>query len=174
MRQSYAPIALRKRLLALGLPWSRGYLSGMSKRRFPRRFPQPLARVFRRSAPNLDAFEAMGRAAYLSIPEPMRRLLGDVVIRVQDFPDDQTMAEMGLASPYDILGLYRGVPVGYKSAGALPGEVDMIFLYRRPILDYWDAGRESLTDVIRHVLIHEIGHHFGLSDEDMERIEAAG
>jgi predicted Zn-dependent protease with MMP-like domain len=136
--------------------------------------PFSLARVFRRGAPNLDAFEAMGRAAFADIPEQMRRLLGDVVIRVQDFPDAETMAEMGLASPYDLLGLYRGVPVGHKSAGALAGEVDMIFLYRRPILDYWDPGAEDLADVIRHVLIHEIGHHFGLSDEDMERIEAAG
>lgn len=146
----------------------------MSKHRVCRRFPQPLARVFARSAPDLDAFEAMGHTAFADIPEPMRRLLGDVVIRVQDFPDEATMAEMELASPYDLLGLYRGVPVGYKSAGALPGDVDMIFLYRRPILEYWDAGRETLADVIRHVLIHEIGHHFGLSDEDMERIEAAG
>jgi predicted Zn-dependent protease with MMP-like domain len=131
-------------------------------------------RAFGGSTPDLDAFEAMGRAAFADIPERMQALLGDVVIRVQDFPDPETMAEMGLFSPYDILGLYRGVSIGHKSAGALPGEVDMIFLYRRPILDYWDATSEDLADVIRHVLIHEIGHHFGLSDEDMERIEAAG
>lgn len=163
-----------ERVATLGLGRRPVYLSSMSTHRFPRRLPQRLASVFGGSAPNLDAFEAMGRDAFASIPEQMRRLLGDVVIRVQDFPDEATMEEMGLASPYDLLGLYRGVPVGYKSAGALPGEVDMIFLYRRPILDYWDAGAEDLSDVIRHVLIHEIGHHFGLSDEDMERIETAG
>jgi predicted Zn-dependent protease with MMP-like domain len=136
--------------------------------------PFRLARVFGRGAPGLDAFEAMGRAAFADIPERMRALLSDVVIRVEDFPDEATMEEMGLDSPYDLLGLYRGVSIGHKSGGALPGEVDMIFLYRRPILEYWDAGREDIADVIRHVLIHEIGHHFGLSDEDMERIETAG
>jgi len=136
--------------------------------------PFPLARAFARRAPSLDAFEAIGRDALGDIPAEMRAFLNDVVIRVQDFPDEDTMEEMGLDSPYDILGLYRGVSIGFKSAGALPGEVDMIFLYRRPILDYWDPAEEELADVIRHVLIHEIGHHFGLSDEDMERIEAAG
>jgi len=138
------------------------------------RFPQPLAGVDAYGAPDLDAFEAMGRAAFVGIPERLRRLLSDVVIRVEDFPDAETAEEMGLDSPYDLLGLYRGVSIGHKDAGALAGEVDMIFLYRRPILDYWDPGSEDLADVIRHVLIHEIGHHFGLSDEDMERIEAAG
>ncbi|HUT49593.1 MAG TPA: metallopeptidase family protein [Alphaproteobacteria bacterium] len=115
----------------------------------------------------------MGSAAFAAIPERLRGLLGDVVIRVEDFPDAETMAEMELASPFDLLGLYRGVSIGHKTA-ALPGAIDMIFLYRRPILDYWDPGGEDLADVIRHVLIHEIGHHFGLSDEDMERIEATG
>ncbi|MDH3235320.1 MAG: metallopeptidase family protein [Alphaproteobacteria bacterium] len=116
----------------------------------------------------------MGRAAFAAIPERLRALLGDVVIRVEDFPDAETMADMELASPFDILGLYRGISIGHKAAASLPGGVDMIFLYRRPILDYWDPGGEDLADVIRHVLIHEIGHHFGLSDEDMERIEATG
>jgi len=138
-----------------------------------RRFPRSLFGAAEHDAPGLDAFEAMGQAAYVGIPERLRRLLGDVVIRVEDFPDAETMAEMELASPFDILGLYRGVSIGHK-ANALPGAVDMIFLYRRPILDYWDRGSEDLADVIRHVLIHEIGHHFGLSDEDMERIEATG
>jgi predicted Zn-dependent protease with MMP-like domain len=134
-----------------------------------RLFPQSLG-----PAPDLDAIEALGRAAFASIPERLRRLLGDVVIRVEDFPDESVMEEMALASPFDILGLYRGVTLGQKAAVALPGEVDMIFLYRRPILDYREATGEDLTDLIRHVLIHEIGHHFGLSDEDMERIEASG
>ena len=130
--------------------------------------------TLRDRAPDLDAFEAMGRAAFASIPEAMRRLLTDVVIRVEDFPDERVMEEMELRSPFDILGLYRGLPVGHKAAGSLSDEVDMIFLYRRPILDYWVATGEDLAHVIRHVLIHEIGHHFGLSDEDMERIESTG
>ena len=125
-------------------------------------------------APDLDAIEAMGRSAFATIPEGVRRLLSDVVIRVEDFPDPSVMEEMGLRSPFDILGLYRGVSIGHKTAASLPGEVDMIFLYRRPILDYWVATGEDLADIIRHVLIHEIGHHFGLSDEDMDRIEASG
>jgi len=125
-------------------------------------------------APDLDAFEAMGRAAFATIPEAMRRLLTDVVIRVEDFPDERVMQEMELRSPFDILGLYRGMPVGHKAAGSPPGEVDIIFLYRRPILDYWVETGEDLAHVIRHVLIHEIGHHFGLSDDDMERIEGVG
>jgi predicted Zn-dependent protease with MMP-like domain len=80
---------------------------------------------------------------------------------------------MALESPFDLLGLYRGVPIGEKSVSAQPDDVDRIFLYRRPLLDYWCDSGETLSHVIRHVLIHEIGHHFGLSDEEMERIEAA-
>jgi predicted Zn-dependent protease with MMP-like domain len=95
-----------------------------------------------------------------------------VVIRVDDFPDEDTEREMGLATPFDLLGLYRGVPIGEKGTGFTAHDVDMIFLYRRPLLDYWCETEEDLLHLIRHVMIHEIGHHFGLSDEDMERIEA--
>ena len=101
------------------------------------------------------------------------RHVGDVVIHIEEFPDAETEQEMGLESPFDLLGLYRGVTLGHKSVGHVSSDLDRIFLYRRPLLDYWCETGEELTQLVRHVLIHEIGHHFGLSDDDMERIEAA-
>ncbi len=121
--------------------------------------------------PGLAGMETMARAALKTIPAKLRRHVDGVAIRVEEFPDAETEREMGLESPFDILGLYRGVSLDRKSISDAPADVDMIFLYRRPILDYWCETGEDLTHVIRHVLIHEIGHHFGLSDEDMERIE---
>jgi predicted Zn-dependent protease with MMP-like domain len=97
--------------------------------------------------------------------------LGAVVIRVEDFPDDETAEAMELESPFDLLGLYRGVALPRQSVSALRAGIDMIFLYRRPILDYWCETGDDLYDIVRHVLIHEIGHHFGFSDDDMARIE---
>ena len=96
-----------------------------------------------------------------------------MIIRVDEFPDAETEAEMELESPYDILGLYRGVSLDRQSVSDVPHDIDMIFLYRAPILDYWCETGEDLTHIVRHVLIHEIGHHFGFSDDDMERIEEA-
>ncbi len=122
------------------------------------------------TAPTLDEIEEIARAAFDTLPEAFRALVTDIVYRVDDFPDTETEEEMGLASPFDLLGLYRGTPIGEKGSGAYPA-VDMIFLYRRPLLDYWCEVDEDLTHLVRHVLIHEIGHHFGLSDDDMERIE---
>ena len=121
--------------------------------------------------PGLADMEAIARAALATIPEELRRHVGDVVIRVEEFPDEETEADMELDSPFDLLGLYRGVSLDRKSVHDVRHDVDMIFLYRRPILDYWSETGEDLISIVRHVLIHEIGHHFGLSDEDMERIE---
>ncbi len=121
--------------------------------------------------PDLNEFEALARAAFATIPGELRNRVDGVVFRIEDFPDAETCREMGLESPFDLLGLYRGVPLGDKSIQDTPMNVDMIFLYRRPILDYWCETGEDLAHVIRHVLIHEIGHHFGLSDAQMERIE---
>jgi predicted Zn-dependent protease with MMP-like domain len=123
--------------------------------------------------PSLEDIEAIAAGAYASIPEELRRHVGDVVIRVEEFPDEETEQEMELESPFDLLGLYRGIDLAHRSVGQVTTELDMIFLYRRPLLDYWCETGEDLEHVVRHVLIHEIGHHFGLSDEDMERIEAA-
>mgnify|MGYP003668339276 CR=1 FL=1 len=123
------------------------------------------------TAPSLDDIEGIARAAFDTLPETFRSLVGGIVFRIDDFPDPDTEREMGLQSPFDLLGLYSGVPVGEKDAG-MQTAPDMIFLYRRPLLDYWCETEEDLTHLVRHVLIHEIGHHFGLSDEDMEQLEA--
>ena len=122
--------------------------------------------------PSLDDIEKVALEALAGIPFALRRNVVGVIIRVDDFPDPETEAEMGLETPFDLMGLYRGVSLDRKSVIDTPNDVDMIFLYRRPILDYWCETGEDLAWVVRHVLIHEIGHHFGLSDDDMERIEA--
>lgn len=123
--------------------------------------------------PSLADFETIAEAAFDSLPEALARMVGGVSIQILDFPDDDTMREMELESPFDLLGLYSGIPFGEKDGGALATQPDMIFLYRRPILDYWCETEEDLVHTIRHVLIHEIGHHFGFSDADMEGIEAS-
>jgi predicted Zn-dependent protease with MMP-like domain len=121
--------------------------------------------------PSLPDMEEVALRAYATLPEELGRHVRDVVIRVEDFPDADTEHEMELESPFDLLGLYRGIPLDQQSVGMVRQDVDMIFLYRRPILDYWCETGEDLTDILRHVLIHEIGHHFGFSDDDMERLE---
>jgi len=121
--------------------------------------------------PTLFDLETLAQSALATIPDELKRHLGPVIIRVEDFPDEETEIEMELESPFDLLGLYRGVALPHKSVSASSATIDMIFLYRRPILDYWCETGEDLTHVVRHVLIHEIGHHFGFSDDDMERIE---
>jgi predicted Zn-dependent protease with MMP-like domain len=128
------------------------------------------------SAPTLEEIEDLALAAYDSLPARFRRAVGDVIVRIEEFPDEETEREMELESPFDLMGLYRGVSIDRKSVSDLPREPDMIFLYRRPLLDYWCETGEDLPHLIRHVMIHEIGHHFGLSDADMDAIEreAAG
>ncbi|MEX0591073.1 MAG: metallopeptidase family protein, partial [Xanthobacteraceae bacterium] len=107
-------------------------------------------------------------------PEHFRKLCDGVVIHVEEFPDEDVIAEMELESPFDILGLFTGIGLSQDSAVAETGRLpNAVHLYRRPILDYWAEHDESLGAIVTHVLVHEIGHHFGLSDEDMERIEAA-
>lgn len=121
--------------------------------------------------PSVADLESIAQEALTAIPDQLRRHLDNVVIRVEDFPDDEIMEELELESPFDLLGLYHGVDLTRRSVLAQSEDIDMIFLYRRPILDYWCEMEEDLVRVVRHVLIHEIGHHFGFSDEDMERIE---
>jgi predicted Zn-dependent protease with MMP-like domain len=124
-------------------------------------------------APSLDDFEDLAANAFSSLPEEFRALTGDVVFLVQDFPDADVMREMELESEFDILGLFQGPDLGVRVANRGSVEPTMILLYRRPILDYWAEHKEKLGDIVRHVLVHEIGHHFGLSDDQMESIEAA-
>ena len=123
-------------------------------------------------APTLEDLEAIAEAAYAGIPRELTRHVDNVVIRVVDFPDEETMEEMGCETEFDLLGLYRGVDLSRKSTLDVVPNIDMIFLYRGLLLDYWCETGEDLTHLVRHVLIYEIGHHFGLSDDDMERIEA--
>lgn len=121
--------------------------------------------------PTITDIEALAREAMAMIPPELRRWVGHVVVQVEDFPDDDTVEEMGLETPFDLLGLYRGVDLMRKSVLDVQEDMDMIHLYRRPLLDYWCETGEDLRDLVHHVIIHEIGHHFGFSDEDMERIE---
>jgi predicted Zn-dependent protease with MMP-like domain len=123
------------------------------------------------NAPSLDDIEALARQAFAGLPAEFRALTGEIVFMVQDFPDDDVVKDMELESEFDILGLFSGPDLAASEAGHASGHQTMIFLYRRPILDYWAEHGEPLGHIVRHVLIHEIGHHFGLSDDDMEGIE---
>lgn len=126
-----------------------------------------------RHAPSLADIEALAQAAVERLPDLFRSHLGNVILKVQDFPDRDVIEAMGLDSEWDILGLYWGHHVGNPGAdytGSLP---PTIFLYRRPLLDEWSHGEDTLAALVTHVLVHEVGHHFGLSDDDMHAIEAS-
>jgi predicted Zn-dependent protease with MMP-like domain len=123
-------------------------------------------------APTVAEFEAIAHAAYRRLPGRFRALTGDLLIRIEDFPTDEVLDSLDIAAPFDLLGLYSGVDLARKSVMDVTALPDMVFLYRRPILDYWAEHEETLGAILAHVLVHEIGHHFGLSDADMERIEA--
>ena len=135
---------------------------------------QPEHRFATLRAPSPDDIEALAEAAFAQLPASFRRLCEGLVIQVVDFPDEETLEEMDAQSEFDLLGLFRGRGLPGRPAveetGAMP---NMIWLYRRPLLDFWCEGEDSLGAVVSHVLVHEIGHHFGLSDADMETIEAA-
>jgi predicted Zn-dependent protease with MMP-like domain len=122
-------------------------------------------------APDAERIEAIARATIAKLPPEFARHLGDVVLKIDEFADDDILAEMGIESPFELTGLYTGLPIGSKSvdhSGPLP---DMIHLYRRAILDEWVETGVTLEALVAHVVIHEIGHHFGLSDEDMHALE---
>jgi predicted Zn-dependent protease with MMP-like domain len=123
--------------------------------------------------PSLADLEKLAAAALRTIPDALRQNVRDVVIQVQEFPDEEMEREMELETPFDLLGLYSGVDLTRQSVGDVRTTPDMIFLFRRPLLDYWCDSGEDLAHLVRHVMIHEIGHHFGFSDDDMEAIEAA-
>lgn len=126
-----------------------------------------------REAPSLEDIEGLAAAAWRRLPRQFRTLCDNVVIRVEDFPTDEVVRDMNLESPFDLLGLFHGVSLIQKSVMDPAGLPNMVYLYRRPMLDYWAEHHETLGHLVTHVLVHEIGHHFGLSDDDMERIEAA-
>lgn len=126
-----------------------------------------------RLAPGLDVFERLARAAFDALPATFRDLCGEIVIEVAEFPTDEVVEEMELESPFDLLGLFHGIGLAHAPAEPATGQFsNRISLYRRPILDYWAEHEESLGAIVTHVLVHEIGHHFGLSDDDMEALEA--
>ena len=124
-------------------------------------------------APDLAAMEIMAHEMFALLPDDFRKLCEGVIIRVDDFPTDEVLAELKAETEFDLLGLFQGIGLPFQShdeTGRLP---NMIWLYRRPILDYWAENDETLGHIVRYVLIHEIGHHFGLSDDDMDAIEAS-
>lgn len=124
-----------------------------------------------RTAPSLEDFDALARQAFEGLPAEFRTLCGDVLIHVADFADDDILADMGFDDPFELTGLYEGVDLSSRALDDAAGP-NHVHLYRQPILAEWiDDGETSLGDLVRHVLVHEIGHHFGLSDDDMHRIE---
>ena len=126
-----------------------------------------------RQAPSLDEIEAIARQSFAALPDAFRALSGEVEIRVSEFPENDVLDDLGLESEFDILGLFQGVGMAHDVAVGHTGQLpNRVWLYRRPILDYWAEHEETLGAIVSHVLVHEIGHHFGLSDDDMEAIEA--
>ncbi len=123
-------------------------------------------------APSLAEMEAMAHQVFARLPGHFRTMCEGVIIRVDDFPTEEVLDEMEAESEFDLLGLFQGTGLPFRSNDDLPRLPNMIWLYRRPILDYWAEHDETLGHIVRHVLIHEIGHHFGLSDDDMTAIEA--
>lgn len=127
-----------------------------------------------RFAPDLDVFEALATQTLAQLPRGIVSQCGHLQITLAEFADDAILDAMGIEDPFDLMGLFEGSGLTQGAAELLTGQMpNRIWLFRRPILDYWASGTESLGDVIAHVLVHEIGHHFGLSDEDMDAIEAA-
>jgi predicted Zn-dependent protease with MMP-like domain len=123
-------------------------------------------------APSLDDFAALARKAFDDLPADFRRQAGEVVFRVDDFASDEVLDDLDIEDPFELTGLYQGVDLGRRSILDPSPRPSMVFLYRRPFLDEWcERGDVTLGDLIAHVLVHEIGHHFGLSDDDIHRIE---
>jgi len=127
----------------------------------------------RAKAPSLAELEVLAAEVFRHLPKRFRDLCTDVVIQVDDFPSDEVLEAMHAESEFDLLGLFHGVGLPFRSELAPVQMPNMIWLYRRPILDYWAEHDETLGAIVKHVLVHEIGHHFGLSDGDMAAIEAA-
>jgi predicted Zn-dependent protease with MMP-like domain len=134
--------------------------------------PQTASEWRNLSAPSLDDIEAVAREAFQRLPDRFRQCCANLVIRVEDFPSDDVLRSMGLESEFDLLGLFQGVGLPFQSETMPQLLPNLIWLYRRPILDYWAEHDETLGAIVTHVLVHEIGHHFGFSDDDIAAIEA--
>jgi predicted Zn-dependent protease with MMP-like domain len=125
------------------------------------------------AAPSLEDFAALAEAAFAELPKRFRALAGELVFRVDDFASDEVLEDLGLEDPFELTGLYQGVDLKRRSILDPSPEPARVFLYRRPILDEWaERGDVTLAELVTHVLVHEIGHHFGLSDDDIDAIEA--
>ncbi len=124
-------------------------------------------------SPSMEEFELLALETYAHLPEDFRKLTGEIIIQVSEFPTEEIMDDLALETPFDLLGLFEGRGIAERWTPQTGEEPNKITLYRRAILDYWSENEETLGDIVAHVLIHEIGHHFGLSDDDMERIEEA-
>jgi predicted Zn-dependent protease with MMP-like domain len=125
-------------------------------------------------APSLEDLAMLAETAFGELPAAFRAACGRVVFRIADFADEETLADLGIEDPFELSGLYRGAAIGAEWSATPPLMPAEVWLYRRAILDEWvDHGELDLADLVRHVLIHEIGHHMGLSDDDIDAIEAA-
>lgn len=130
--------------------------------------------IFAGRAPSLDDMAILAERAFAALPEGFRRMTGEVIFRVDDFPDEQVLDELGIEDPFGLTGLYAGVSLADRSVFGAASEPSRVFLYRRPILDEWaENGEVTLEELVTHVLVHEIGHHFGLTDPQIDAIEAA-
>ena len=126
------------------------------------------------AAPSLDDLAAIAEAAFAALPDGFRAMTGEVIFRVDDFPAQEVLDELGIEEAFELTGLYQGLDLASRSVFDPQPQPSMVFLYRRPILDEWaERGDVTLAELVAHVLIHEIGHHFGLSDDDIDAIEAA-
>ena len=126
------------------------------------------------NAPSLDDFELMARAAFDALPDQFRALVDGVSFTVAEFPEDDVLKDLDMESPFDLMGLFQGVGRPQGAANPVTGQMpNRITLYRRPILDYWAENEDTLGEIVTHVLVHEIGHHFGFSDDDLYAIEDA-
>ncbi|MFC5586737.1 metallopeptidase family protein [Nitratireductor kimnyeongensis] len=136
-----------------------------------------MARIYQTRAwenqlsPSLQEMELLALEAYANFPEEFRQLTGEIIVQVAEFPTEEIMDDLALETPFDLLGLFEGRGIAERWNPATGEGPNRITLYRRAILDYWAENEESLGDIINHVLIHEVGHHFGLTDDDMARIE---
>ena len=124
--------------------------------------------------PSAEDLAGLAEAAFAAIPEPLREAVRGTLIIVEELPDDETLEALGMEHPWELTGLYRGTPLTEKSVLDAPLEPDTILLYREPILVEWVESGEDLFRLVRNVLIHEIAHHFGYSEEGIARLEGEG